>query len=102
MLTGLNQKRKIYGPIQENGEWRIRMNHEINRMFNRPTIIKDIRSKRLSWLGHVERVDDKRNTKKVLRKELNGKRPKGRPRKRWIDGINQDLKDLGIREWKNK
>lgn len=66
--------RKIYGAVCENGEWRIRKNEEIKILFREPDIVSDIKSNRLRWLGHVERMPEERVVKKVYRGKPGGKR----------------------------
>jgi hypothetical protein len=50
--------RKIYGPVMENNIWRIRYNEEINALLKPEDIVRFIRSQRISWLGHVKRMED--------------------------------------------
>ena len=53
--------RKIFGPVQnEDGCWRIRMNHELNELIENTDIVRFIKSRRIAWLGHVMRMDEKR------------------------------------------
>jgi hypothetical protein len=54
-----------------------------------------IKLRRMKWTGHVARMEDKRNAYKILMGKPEGKRPLGRPRCRWVDSINMDLKELG-------
>ena len=56
-----------YGPAQnEDGSWRIRMNYELNEQIGNADIVRFIKSRRIAWLGHVMRMDDKRTPKKKL------------------------------------
>ncbi|PSN43613.1 hypothetical protein C0J52_16377 [Blattella germanica] len=48
--------RKVYGPIKENGEWRLRCNREIYELYNSPDIVTDIKIGRLRWAGHIQRM----------------------------------------------
>ncbi|KAL4127579.1 hypothetical protein QTP88_011746 [Uroleucon formosanum] len=81
--------RRIYGPIYENGDYRIRTNGEIYQLFQKPNIKAFIRSKRLEWAGHLWRANG--ICKQVLMGRINGRRPRGRPRHRWMDTIKSDL-----------
>jgi hypothetical protein len=45
--------RKIYGPTCENGRWRIRYNNELYQLFGEPDIIREIKARRVKWLGHL-------------------------------------------------
>jgi hypothetical protein len=59
--------RKIFGPVQnEYGSWRIRMNYELNELIGNADIVRFIKSRRIAWLGHVMRMDDKRTPKRIL------------------------------------
>ena len=55
---------------------------------------------RLRWAGHVIRQDDDDLSRRVLLSEPGGKRPRGRPRLRWEDGVEEDVARLGCRNWK--
>jgi hypothetical protein len=84
--------RKIFGPVQnEDGSRRIRMNYELNELTGNADIVIFIKSRRIVWLGHVMRMDDKRTPKRILQWKPVGTRTRGRPRKRWIAGIEEDL-----------
>jgi hypothetical protein len=54
-----------------------------------------IKSKRMRWTGHVAGVGEKRNTYRILVGKSEGKRPLGKPRRRRVDNINMDLKEIG-------
>ena len=55
--------------------------------------------KRISWLGHLERMEEDRMSKKVFTQEPEGTR-RGRPWKRWEEEVERDLKVLGVRRWR--
>jgi hypothetical protein len=93
--------RKISGPVQnEDGSWRIRMNHELSELIGNADIVRFIKSRRIAWLGHVMRMDEKRTPKRVLEWKPIGRRIRGRPRKRWIKDIEEDIQMMGIRGWR--
>jgi len=95
--------RKIFGPVQkEDGSWRIRMNYELNELIGNADIVRYIKSRRIAWLGHMMRMDDKKTPKRILRWKPIGMRTRGRPRKRWIAGIEEDLKIMGVRLWRKQ
>jgi hypothetical protein len=50
-----------------------------------------IKSRRMGWAGHVARMGEKRNACRILVRKPEGKRPLGRPRRRWVDNIKMDL-----------
>ena len=62
-------------------------------------IVKWIKGQRISWLGHLERMED-RMPKKIFTQELEGTRRRGRPRKRWKEEAERDLQVLGVRRWR--
>ena len=53
-----------------------------------------IDSRRLRWAGHVARMEEGRSPFKILTGKLTGKRPLGRPRRRWVENIGMDLKEI--------
>ena len=59
-------------------------------------IVSVIKSRRLIWAGHVARVEEGRSVFKIVTGETTGKRPLGRPRRRWEDNIRMDLEEIGI------
>jgi len=76
------------------------MNHELNELIGNADIVRFIKSRRIAWLGHVMRMDEKRIPKRVLEWKPIGRRIRGRPRKRWVENIEEDIQALGIRGWK--
>jgi len=97
--------RKIFGPVQnEDGSWRNRMNYELNELIENADIVRFIKkkSRRIAWLGHVMRVDDKRTPKRLLELKPIGTRTRGRPRKRWIADIEEDMEIMGVRRWRKQ
>ena len=55
---------------------------------------------RISWLGHLERMEEDRMPKKIFTQELEGTRRRGRPRKGWKEEVERDLQVLGVRRWR--
>jgi hypothetical protein len=93
--------RKIFDPMQnEDGSWGIRMNHELNELIENADIVRFIKSRRIAWLGHVMRVEEKRTPKRVLEWKPMGRRIRGRPRKRWIEDVEENIQRVGIRGWR--
>ena len=90
--------RRICGPVQDAGtnNWRRRHNAELREIVRIPTIVDAIASQRLRWAGHVARMDRERQTCEILRGKPEGRRPVGRPRMRWINNIESDLRTLGM------
>jgi hypothetical protein len=52
--------RRIYGPVQDNGQWRIRYNKELYELYGEPDLETCIKLKRLQWAGHVQRMEGTR------------------------------------------
>jgi hypothetical protein len=71
--------RRKYGPKYENGEWRMRTYRELEEMSKGENIVKWIQGQRISWLGHLERMEENRMPKMIFSQELEGPRRKGRP-----------------------
>jgi hypothetical protein len=86
---------KIFGPKRDEvtGEWRKLHNEELHNLYSSPDIIRQVKSRRMRWAGHVARMGKERKVYKVWE----GKRPLGRPRLRWEDGIGMDIGGIGLR-----
>ncbi|KAJ4441958.1 hypothetical protein ANN_11822 [Periplaneta americana] len=97
--------RKIFGAKRDEvtGEWRKLHNTELHALYSSPDIIRNIKSGRLRWAGHVAHMGESRNSYRVLVGRLEGKRPLGRPRRRWEDNIKMDFREVGYdnRDWVN-
>jgi hypothetical protein len=89
--------RRICGPIKDPriGQWRRKFNQELKEELNIVRVNGFIKSQRIKWLGHVMRRNTDALTKVALNWKPEGRRPRGRPRKRWMDIVEKDLEDLG-------
>jgi len=89
--------RRIFGPMREEvtGEWRRLHNEELNDQYSSPNIVRVIKSRRMRWDGHVAHMGKEREVYRVLMGKPEGKRPLGRPRRRWVDNIRMDLQGIG-------
>ena len=67
------------------------MSHELNKLIENADIVRFVESRRIPWLGHVMQMDDRRTPKKILDWKTIGTRIRGRPRKRWIADIEEDM-----------
>ena len=61
-----------------------------------------IKIRKLEWLGHVIRMNQTRPVKKIFEGKLEGRRRRGRPRLRWINDVEDDLRKLGVKRWRTK
>ena len=68
---------------------------ELNDLYSLPNIVWVVKSRRMRWAGHVERMGEDRGVHRVLVGKPEGKRPLGRPRYRWEDNIKMDLQEVG-------
>ena len=93
--------RRIFGPTQKaNGEWRLKTNEELEQAINKENIVRYIKYKQLGWLGHVERMTNERVAKTIYLWKPYATRPKGRPRVRWEEDVRNDLRKMGVNNWK--
>jgi len=90
-------------PTQNPDEtWRIKRNDELRHRMKEEDIIKFIKSQRLRWAAHVMRIENTRTTRKITVWTPYKTRPVGRPRLRWMDQIEEDLKRMEIIGWRTK
>jgi hypothetical protein len=95
--------KKIYGPtLDNNGTWRIKTNEELEILIKRKNIVRFIKTQKLRRAAHVIRMDTTRIVKKVTEWEPCSSRPVGRPRLRWFDQVEEDLKEMKVRNWREK
>jgi hypothetical protein len=90
-------RRRIFGPKkgEVTGGWRKLHNEELRDLYSSSSIIRIIKSRRMRWAGHVARMEVKRNVYMLLVGKPEGKRPLGRPRRRWMDNIKMDWRRIG-------
>jgi len=91
--------RRIFGPRRDEvmGKWRRLHNEELNDLYSSPSIVWLIKSRRMRWAGHVAHMDEERGVYRVLVGKPEGRRPMGRPRRRWVDNIRMDLQQVRCR-----
>jgi len=88
--------RRILGPRRDEVtvEWRRLHNEELNDLYSSPNIVRVIKSRRMRWTGHIARMVEERGVYRVLVGKPEGKRPLGRPRRRWVDNIGMDRQEV--------
>jgi hypothetical protein len=90
-----------YGPINEEDQWRIRNNEEIDTILKKENIVRCIKARRIDWLGHVERMDANRMPQKILYEKIYTKRVRDRPELRSFDDVREDLRILKVKDWRS-
>jgi hypothetical protein len=90
--------RRVFGPKRDEvtGEWRKLHNEELHSLYSFPDIIRQVKSRRMRWVGHVACIGEERKVYKVWVGKPEGKRPLGIPRRRWEDGIRMDVREIGL------
>ena len=89
--------RRVFGPKRDEvtGEWRKLHNEELRDLYYLTNIVRVVKSRRMRWAGHVARMGQGREVYRVLVGKHEGKRPLGRPRRRWEDNIKMDIQEVG-------
>ena len=87
----------IFGPRRDEvtGKWRRLHNEELNDLYSSPNNVRVIQSRRMRWAGHVARMGEERGAYRLFVGKPEGKRPLGRPRRRWLYNIRMDLQEVG-------
>jgi len=93
--------RAIFGPTNDNREWRIKYNNELYTLYKESDIVTYIKINQLKWAGHIIRMEEQSTTRRVLVALVEGRRQRGRPKLRWEDGVMEDARKLGERNWRN-
>jgi hypothetical protein len=93
--------RAIFGPTNDNGEWRIKYNDELYIYCIKNDTATYIEINRLRWAGHVIRLEEQSATRRVLTAVVEGRRKRGRPKLRWEDSVMDDARKLEERKWRN-
>jgi hypothetical protein len=93
--------RRIFGPKRDEvmGDWRKLHNEELHNLYSSADIMRQVKSRRMRWAGHVARMGEEGKVYNVLVGKPEGKRPMGRPRRRWEYCIRMDLREIGLGVW---
>ena len=92
--------RKIFGLVNIDNICRIWNNMEIDKLIEDTDIVRFIKAQWIKWLGHIQRMDQARPTRKLLDWKPMGTRPVGRPRQWWQEDVMEDIKKLKVKNWK--
>jgi hypothetical protein len=87
--------------VEENRTWRKRYDYELNKLFNETDIIGYIKAKRLEWAGQLIRNNENRTIKIIFNSIPEGTRKLGRPKLRWEECVCQDIRILGVKNWRS-
>jgi hypothetical protein len=89
--------RRVIGPKRNDvtEEWRKLHKEELNDLYSLPNIVRVVKSRRMRWTGHVACMGEDGGVHRVLVGKPEGKRPLGRPRRRWEDNIKINLQEVG-------
>jgi hypothetical protein len=87
--------RRVFGPKRDEvtGEWR-KLHEELSDLYSLSNIVWVVKSRKMKWAGHVARMGEGRGVHRVLVGKPEGKKPLGRPRRRWEDNIKMDLQEV--------
>ena len=95
--------RKIYGPtLGKDGTWEIKTNKELEGLIKGKNIVRLIKSQRLRWAAHINRMYTTRAVKRLIEWDPCSPGPVGRPRSRWLDQVEEDLQKMKVRSWREK
>jgi hypothetical protein len=83
------------------GGWRKLHNEELHGLYSSPSIVRVIKARRMRWAGYVAPMGEVRGAYNILVGRPEGRRPLGRPRRRWEDNIKMDLREIefGDLDW---
>jgi hypothetical protein len=90
--------RRIFGHKRDEvtGGWRKLHNEELHGLYSSPSIIRVIKARKMRWVGYVAHMGEVRGAYNILIGKPEGRRPLGRPRRRWEDNIKMDLGEIGF------
>jgi len=88
---------RVFGPKRDEvtGKWKKLHKEELSNLYSLPNLLRVVKSRRMRQAGHVERMGEERGMHRVLVGKPEGKRPLGRPRRRWEENVMMDLQEVG-------
>ena len=93
--------RSIYGLVQSKIQT-MNTNQEIEALMKEENTVRFIKSQRLAWHGHVNRMEDNKNVKAIMKWNPTDRRSRGRPKTRWKDDVEADLRAMKITNWRTR
>ena len=84
----------VYEGRGTKGSGKKQYNEELNDLYCLLNIVRGTKSRRISWVGHVARMGERRGLYSVLVEKYERKRPFGRRRRRWENNIEMDLQEV--------
>jgi hypothetical protein len=99
LVFGRKVLRTRCGPKIKNGVFRRRYNHELDKEFNSPNALNVMKTSRLRYAGHMIRRPEDLPQKTLFRAKPNARRNQGRPKSRWVDGVNSESLAVGVSDW---
>jgi hypothetical protein len=78
------------------GGWRKLHNEEVHGLYSSPSIVRVIKARRMRWVGHVACTGEVRGANNILVGRPEGRKPLGRPRRRWEDNVKIDPREIGF------
>jgi hypothetical protein len=90
-VLGNRVLRRIFGPKRDEvtGDWRELYNEELNDLYSSSTVVRVMKSRRMTWPGQVVHMVERRGMYRVLVGKPEGKSPLGRPRNRWEGNLQE-------------
>jgi hypothetical protein len=94
----LRTLRRIFGPKRDEvtGSSRKLHNEELHGFYSSSGVVRVIKARKMRWAGHVARMEEVRGAYNILVGRPEGRRPIGRPRRRWEDNIKMDFREIGF------
>jgi hypothetical protein len=89
---------RIFGPKRDEvtGGWRKLHNEELHGLYSSSSIVRVIKARWMRWAGNVARMEEVRGAYNILVGRPEGRRPLGRPRRRWEENNRMDIEEIGF------
>jgi hypothetical protein len=94
--------RRIYSPINEGGIWRLTYNTELHKFYNGLDIVKSDANRKIEVVGHLFRMQELDPCRKLTLHKPEGTRRVGKPRVKWLESVETDLRKMGVKNWSRK